>query len=229
MDDGLEEVRYKISARDHMLRRGIHILSGLVVIYYLFPTRFLYVPMKMWLILLFGIVPFVIEIIRIRKNVRFFGQREHERKNVGSYAWALWTSMAIMLVIPQEIAVPVIIIYTLADPVIGEIRLWRKWLVLPLGGLFTWIMFMCFGYHPMLALYAALFMIFGEALEIAGNIQMRPELFKIYRTSNFRENFILPFRTDDDATTQLVPALALGLVYIFYPGWFPGPWFFPLF
>jgi len=229
LGDDLEEVRYEISAKDHMIRRGFHIISGLVVVYYLFPPTFLYIPMKMWLILLLGIVPLLIEIIRIRKKVILFGQREHERKNVSSFAWALWTSMGIMLVLPQEIAVPVVIIYSLADPVIGEIRLWKKWLVLPLGGLFTWVMFLCFGYHPLLALYAALFMVFGEALEIVGILRMRPELYKIYWSSNFKENFVIPFRTDDNATTQLVPALALGLIYIFYPGWFPGPWFFPLF
>ena len=229
MEDDLEEIRYVISAKNHMIRRSIHLISGLVVVYYLFPPTFLHIPMKLWLILLLGVVPLVVEMVRIRKGKVLFGQREHEKQNVASYAWALWTSMALMLVLPQQIAFPVIIIYTVADPVISEIRLWRKWLVMPLGMLFTWIMFMCFGYHPILAVFAASSMVLGEALEIIGMTRMRPELFRIYRNANFTENIILSFKTDDNATTQIVPGLALGLVYIFYPGWFPGPWLYPLF
>jgi hypothetical protein len=185
--------------------------------------------MKLWLIFLLGVVPLIIEMIRIRRGRLLPGQREHEKRAVGSYAWALWASMAILLVMPQEIAVPVIIIYTLADPVIGEIRSWKKWLVIPLGLTFTIIMFIVFGYHPALAAYAAVFMVIGEALEIKGVLRLRPELYKLYWKSNFKEKYKLPFRTDDNASTQIVPALGLGLVYIFYPTWFPDPWLTPVF
>ncbi len=229
MDTTLESVRYKIKKKDHLFRRGVHLISGLVVVYYLFPEELLYLPTKLWLILILGLVPLVIELIRLKKGILIPGLRGHEEGTIGSYAWSLWTSMVIMLVMPQEIAVPVIVIYTIADPLLGEIRMWRKWLVLPLGGLFTVMMFMVFGYHFFLALFAGLFMVFGEALEIVGVLQVRPELYKIYRNSNFNKNFHFPFKTDDDSSTQLVPALALGLIYIFYPGWFPGPWFTPIF
>ncbi|MBN1390152.1 MAG: hypothetical protein JXA22_05875 [Candidatus Thermoplasmatota archaeon] len=229
MKDGLEEVRYRISSKDHLIRRVVHLLSGSVVVYYLFPSTFLYLPMKLWLIVLLGAVPLVIECVRSRRRHLIFGLREFERGRVASYAWALWTSMIIMLVFPQEIALPVIIIYTLADPVIGEVRLWKKWLVLPVGVTFTFLVFLLFGYNIILAIFAGFFMVFGESLEVVGSIQMRPELFRVYNNSKFRENLALAFRTDDNATTQLVPALALGLVYIFFPGWFPDPWFYPLF
>ncbi|MBN1539879.1 MAG: hypothetical protein JW939_07015 [Candidatus Thermoplasmatota archaeon] len=228
LGDRLEEVRYRISSRDHLIRRGIHLISGAVVVYYLFPSTFLFLPMKLWLIVLLGFVPLVMEVIRLKRGMLIFGQREFERGRIASYAWALWTSMVIMLVLPQEIALPVILIYTLADPVIGEVRLWKKYLVLPVAGTFVFFLFLVFGYHPFLALFAAFFMVSGEALEIAGHIQVRPELYRIYRNSKFRENLVLAFRTDDNATTQLVPALALGLVYLFFPGWFPDPWFYPL-
>ena len=72
-------------------------------------------------------------------------------------------------------------------------------------------------------------MIIGEALEIEGKIRFRPELLRLYRIERFNEKIVISFKTDDNATTQIVPALALGLVYIFYPEWFPGPWLFPLF
>ncbi|MEA3557745.1 MAG: hypothetical protein U9R75_00665 [Candidatus Thermoplasmatota archaeon] len=224
-----EEVRYRISPQDHLLRRGLHLLSSLVVIYYLFPPTFFFLPMKFWLILLLGIVPFIIEIHRMKKGSIMIGQREYEKRAIGSYAWSLWTSAAIILVLPQEIGLPVILIYTLADPVIGEIRLWKKWLVLPLGGIFTSILFIAFGFNIFLAGFAALFMIVGEALEITGHIRSRPELLRLYKIESLNDNIGISFKTDDNATTQLVPALALGLVYIFYPGWFPGPWLFPLF
>ncbi|MFO8050168.1 MAG: hypothetical protein R6V01_00510 [Thermoplasmatota archaeon] len=225
---GSEEVRYLISAKDHMVRRAIHLASSLVIIFYLFPPTFLLLPSKLWLIILLGMVPLLIEIYRIKKGMALPGQREHEKGTIGSYAWALWTSAAIMLVLPQQIGLPVIVIYTLADPVIGEVRLWKKWLVFPIGALFAMVMFLVFGYSLSLAIFASVFMILGEALEIKGKIGLRPELFRMYRNRNFNENIVVPFKTDDNATTQLVPAIALGLVYIFYPSWFPGPWLYPL-
>lgn len=219
---------YRTTRRNHVIRRIIHLGSGSVVLFYLFPGQFLYLPMKLWLIILFGIIPLFIEIIRLKKGWLLPGQREHEKETLGSYAWALWASMAIMLVLPQVIALPVIIIYTLADPIIGEIRSWKKWLVVPIGLTFTTFLFIVFGYHPVLGVYAGGFMLIGEALEIVGTLRLRPELYKLYRNSNFSDNFLLPFKTDDNASTQLVPALALGLVYIFHTAWFPEPWLSPL-
>jgi len=224
-----ENIIYSISRKNHVLRRGIHLISGLVVIYYLFPDTFLYLPGKLWLIILLGLVPLLIELIRLRGGLLLFGQRGYEKTNIGSFAWALWASGALMLVLPQQIALPVILIYTVMDPVISEIRLWRKWLVLPVGGFITVILFVLFDYNILLAVYGSLFMVAGEATEIIGKIQFRPELFKIYRTSSFRENLMIPFKTDDNATTQILPGMALGSLYIFYPQWFPEPWFFPFF
>jgi hypothetical protein len=222
-------IRYSISRKEHILRRTIHLTSGLVIIYYLFPRTFLFLPMKLWLIILLGLVPLLIEIIRLRGGLLLFGQRGFERTNIGSFAWALWASGALMIVFPQEIAVPVILVYTVMDPLIGEIRLWKKWLVLPLGGLITILLFLLFDYNILLAIFASVFLVAGEALEIIGRIRIRPELFNIYRISGFKENLEVQFKTDDNATIQILPAMALGLVYIFYPQWFPDPWFYPLF
>lgn len=227
--DELDDVRFQYSAKDHLIRRCIHLFSGIVVVYYILPESILYLPAKFWLIFLFGFIPFMIEFLRTKKGSLFLGQREHEERRIGSWAWAIWTSGAIMLVLPQEIAVPVIVTYSVADPVIGEIRLWRKWLVWPLGGVFILAMFTAFGYPIYLGIFAAFFMVIGEALEIIGTFRLRPELFRLYSNAPFVENINIPFKTDDNATTQLVPALALGLVYLFYPSIFPGPWLYPLF
>ncbi|MFW3145618.1 MAG: hypothetical protein ACMUIE_02255, partial [Thermoplasmatota archaeon] len=226
--DELDDVRFQYSARDHLIRRFIHLFSGITVVYYLLPESVFYLPAKFWLIFLFGFVPFMIEFLRARRGGLFLGQRGHEEGRIGSWAWAIWTSGAIMLVLPQEIAIPVIVIYSVADPVIGEIRLWRKWLVWPIGGAFTLVMFIAFGYPIYLGIFAAFFMVIGEALEIVGTIRLRPELFRLYRNAPFVEYIKIPFKTDDNATTQLVPALALGLVYLFYPSIFPGPWLYPV-
>jgi len=194
-----------------MFRRTIHLITGLVVIYYLLPETPLGLPREIWLIILLGIFPFTIEMIRVTRSVRIPGQRPHEVKAVGSYAWSLWASMLIMLIMPQSVAVPVILVYSFADPVLSELRVWRKWSTFTFGFVFIWIMFVAFGFDLMMAAYGAIFMIIGESTEEDVN------------------KWMFDFKTDDDGTTQVIPAIMLGIAYIMNPGLFPDPWLYPIF
>lgn len=221
--------RPRLTLEHHMFRRVIHLISGLVVSYYLFPERFLFLPREIWLIIILGFVPLIIELTRLRKGRHLPGQRPHENKHVGSYAWSLWASMILMLVMPQSIAVPVIIIYSFADPVLSELRTWKKWSVFPLGFVFIWLMFFAFGFNLVLAAYGALFMMIGESTELKGVLRIRPEIAKFYQVESDAEKWRLKFKTDDDGTTQVIPAIFLSIAYLASPSAFPGPWLFPLF
>lgn len=223
---GQVDRRPRISLTSHMFRRVMHLLSPLLFLYYIFPEGTLGIPNWTLLVLLIGVLPLVIETIRLSRRMVFFGQRPHEERMLGSYAWSLLSSLLIMLVLPQQVALPIIVVYSFSDPIIGEIRIWKKDLVYPLGFIFTALLFLLFGYNLILACFAAAFMLLGEAAELQGTLRLRPELIKFYGLKEGGSS--LGFKTDDDGTTQLVPALFLGLLYLFAPGIFPEPWFHPL-
>ncbi len=220
--------RPRLTRSQHMFRRIIHLISGTVVIYYLFPQDFFYLPNEIVLIVVVGVIPVIIEYLRLSNRIVIFGQRPHENEAVGSYAWSLWASMLIILIFPQSVAVPVIIIYSFADPVLSELRLWRKWSAFSFGFLFIWTMFMAFGFNLVLAAYGAIFMIIGESTELKGILRIRPELARLYEVERNARRWGFMFKTDDDGTTQVIPAIFLGLAYLFSPSAFPGPWLFPI-
>jgi len=228
MAGGSQYALPRLSLKDHMFRRGIHLVSGIVVIYYLFPERFFFFPRQFWLVICLGLIPMFMEYLRLKKGVLFLGQRPHEQKTVGAYAWSLWGSTAIMLILPQNVAVPVILIYQFADPIISVLRAWKKWSVFPVGFLSIWIMLLVFGFDPVLAGIAAITMMIGESTELKGVLRIRPEIIKLYNVKEHTDTWTFKFKSDDDGTTQLVPAFLLGLVYLLYPSAFPGPWLYPL-
>jgi len=213
----------------YLFRRGLHLANALFFLYYLIPDDMLIVTKKFYLVLIFAFIPLLLEIRRLRAKRVLFGQRDHESNTLGAYAWSLWASTIIILVLPQVIAVPVIMVYAFGDPLIGEIRLWRKNLVLPLGFLVIFFMFLVFRYNILLAGVGAIFMVIGEAVEMVGEVRIRPELLQFYGERIKIDLSRIIFKTDDDGTTQIVPAIALGLFYIYWPGIFPEPLFHPLF
>ena len=227
-ENSVEGGRPRLTRGQHVFRRIIHLISGSVCIFYLFPEEVLFLPKEIVLILIVGVIPLLIEYFRLSKGLIIFGQRPHEDEAVGSYAWSLWASMFIILIFPQSVAVPVILIYSFADPILSELRVWRKWSAFSFGFLFIWIMFMAFGFNLVLAAYGAIFMIIGESTELKGILRIRPELAKLYEVENDAKKWGFKFKTDDDGTTQVIPAIFLGLAYLFSPTAFPGPWLFPL-
>ena len=212
----------------HMFRRGLHLMTGLVTVYYLVPETFFYLPRAIWLMIIIGFIPLLMEYFRLRFGKLLPGMRQHETQSVGSYAWSLWASMTLILVMPQSIAIPVIIIYSFADPVLSELRTWKKWSVFPLGFLFIWMMFFAFGFNLVLAAYGAFFMMVGESTEVLGVLRIRPELAKFYNVETDIRKWRFMFKTDDDGTTQVIPAIFLGIAYLASPSVFPGPWLFPI-
>ena len=226
---GREARKPRLTLPQHVLRRSLHSMSGLLFIYYLFPDRVGFVPKWALLIFIIGLIPAVIEFTRLRFRVAVFGQRPHEANTVAAFAWSLWTSLFIILVLPQEVALPVILVYTIADPVISELRVWKKWLVYPIGFLIVTGAFLVFGYPILLAMFGAFLAMLGEASEIVGIIRFRPELVKLYHLDRKRSEWGVRFRTDDNGTTQIYPAIGLGILYLLSPEWFSGPWFFPLY
>jgi len=223
---GKEESKPRLTLKQHMFRRSIHLATALIFLYYIFPEPFFFIPRKVWVFFLFGILPYVIERYRMKRKILLFGQRPHESQKAGSYLWALWASLIMILVLPQSIVVPVILIFSVADPILGEIRYWKKWMVFPLGGLILTLMFMVFGYGPELAFIGGFSMVIGESIEAVGELRIRPELIHLYtRRIEGLEKLRVFFKTDDDFSTQFVPGMVLGFVYIYWPSLFPGPYF----
>lgn len=219
---------YPQTLGSYLFRRGLHLANVLFFVYYIIPDQVVFLPKRVGVIVLFMIIPLVVEMVRTRKGIVLLGQRLHEDRMPGSYAWSLWSTTLIILLLPQQIALPVIMIYAIGDPIIGEIRLWRKNLALPLGFIIIFLLFLPFGYGIIPGTVGSLFMVIGESIELLGEFRVRPELLRFYGKGESFLNRIY-FKTDDDATTQLIPALALGLLYVLWPGFFPEPLFWPLF
>ena len=220
--------RPRLTMRQHLFRRLLHLSISLTIIYYLFPETIVFVPRKAIIFCLFGVLPAIIEFVRIRRGILLMGQRPHEVNIPGSYLWSTWGALIMILVLPQSIVIPTIMIFSVTDPMLGEIRIWRKWLVLPLGFTFITLLYILFGYPFYLAMVGGLFMVVGESVEATGKFRIRPELVHLYTKMRKIDKVEIFFKTDDNFTTQLVPGFILGFIYLSWPGIFPGDFFTPL-
>lgn len=220
--------RPRLTMRQHLFRRLLHLSISLSVLYYLFPETIGIVPRKAVIFCLFGVLPVVLELIRIKRKLLFMGQRPHEVNLPGSYLWSTWGALIMILVLPQSIVIPTIMIFSVSDPLLGEIRVWQKWLVLPLGFTFITLLYMLFGYPFYLAMVGGIFMVVGESVEAVGNFRIRPELVHLYTRKMKIDKVEIFFKTDDNFSTQLVPGFMLGFIFLSWPGIFPGDFFTPI-
>jgi len=197
------------------LRRLSHLALGAIIVVYLFPERIYGLPRGFYIVLFFTILPLTIEYFRIKRGVVFTGLREHEKSRVASYAWFCQGVVISILFFPQQIAAPAIVAAAAADPLMGEVRRLSRGSALLAGFLLSAAVFFLYGYSlPLSALSGAL-VVLGELLEVRGVVRLREEALG-------GEGAGLPFKTDDDFTTVLVPVVLLALLYHFLPNLFPG-------
>ena len=111
----------------HLMRRSIHILSGLLpFVYYHFLAL---IPQHLvisgpQLISAIIMINILIEAIRLRFRVILPGHRDYERMQPSSLAWGLLSMCMVILVVPggSAYAIPIILGYALVDPLLGECR-----------------------------------------------------------------------------------------------------------
>ncbi len=106
---------------EEKVRRGLHSLAGLTLIYYLFPKS-LYGISRDSILLLFVISVLSFEVLRLYFDIDVFGLRQYESNRMGAYAWALLAASGAMLFFPMHLAALCIIGMGIIDPLIGEIH-----------------------------------------------------------------------------------------------------------
>lgn len=109
----------------HWFRRVFHTFAASFLFYYLLPDQ----P---WIIIGKKVVPIVlvalmvvVEYRRLQGNIdqqRFFGLRGYEKRRPASYLYFGVAVVLLLLLFPQQIAVPCILCASFTDPIIGESR-----------------------------------------------------------------------------------------------------------
>jgi len=139
MDDALKNAKQKIVERQleitqkinavefdvHWYRRVFHTFGTSFLLYYLLPSeKWIDVVKVVLLVFIFGLIC-VMEYLRLRGKIGsdyFFGLRFYEKKRVGSYLYFGVAALLLLLLFPQQIAIPCILCASLGDPIIGELR-----------------------------------------------------------------------------------------------------------
>ncbi len=105
-----------------VLRRFIHVLTGLGSVYYIIPRELLPGLQKetALVVLLLAILTF--ESVRIQLSIRIIGLRHYEYSRLSGFAWAFLGIGTVVIFFPAYIAVPCLASMALMDPLAGEMR-----------------------------------------------------------------------------------------------------------
>ncbi len=108
--------------RSRALRRIVHCLLALGIVYYIIPVQILPgLPKDEALILLLlAILSF--EAVRLHLNIRIVGLRPYEYSRLSGFSWAFMGICTVVLFFPLPIALPALFGVALMDPLAGELR-----------------------------------------------------------------------------------------------------------
>ena len=207
-----------------LTRRILHLLFTFAIIYYLLPFTVFGIPRHYYFIIIIFLIPILIEIIRLRAGVIFHGLHEHEANHVASYVWFTTGATILILFFPQQIAAPCIVATALGDPVIGLTKPYRRRFIFLITFIICLLVFILFKYSIYIAIFAAAIAFIAESFEFKIRIRLRPNLFwsrSRHRFSRYKAFFDFLFRTDDDFMMQIIPAVALFILFSIFPELLP--------
>ncbi|MCI0497388.1 MAG: hypothetical protein L0Z54_03730 [Thermoplasmata archaeon] len=103
------------------LRRASHTVGACAVLYYALPESIYGVPR--WTVPMIAVMLSTAgESFRLRRGALVPGLRDHERGRVASYYQFGLSMVLLVLLFPQAIAVPCLLVAALVDPLLGEMR-----------------------------------------------------------------------------------------------------------
>jgi len=106
---------------DHLLRRIIHSMTWIVLVYYLLPEQiFGYYKRSLLIILVVSILGF--EGLRLYNEWHIFGMRDYEKKQIAAYAWAAMAAGIALVLFPMHLNIVCFIGMGVVDPLIGELK-----------------------------------------------------------------------------------------------------------
>lgn len=109
----------------HWFRRIFHTFAASFLFYYLLPDQEWFNLGKIILPIIIISFMIIVEYRRIQgvfNHQRFFGLRYYEKKRPGSYLYFGVALLFLLLLFPQQIAIPCILCASFSDPIIGESR-----------------------------------------------------------------------------------------------------------
>jgi len=184
----------------HWFRRAFHTFAASFLFYYLLPDQSWIQIVKIAIPIAVVAFMVLIEYHRLQGSIdhqRFFGLRAYEKRRPASYLYFGIALLFLLLLFPQQIAIPCILCASFTDPLIGESRYYlRKKKAYLIGFLMSMIFFALTWYQAdwwiiiMISFVGAAGAVVGEATKL---------------------RFI-----DDDFLIQMLPAL---LILVLWQGW----------
>lgn len=112
--------------KGHVVRRLIHVCTFLIPLVYYFwlepITTVLKITPGQVVIIIVAII-LILENIRLKMHLTFFGQRPHEARGISSFAWGTFSIGLVLLFAPgPQFGIPIIWSCAFADPVLGELK-----------------------------------------------------------------------------------------------------------
>ena len=177
----------------HWYRRMAHIAASSFVSYYLLPDDGWIGILKKVMVLSLLLACLIFDLVRLKgRGYRFFCLRGYEEGRVGSYVYFVIGTAILLLLFPQQIAIPCIISASLVDPVVGEVRRFNHNLSYIVAFAISFLIF----YSAWLTSpYAILVSLISAAVLVLSELK------------KFRY-------IDDDLLMQIAPALVMLLLYI---------------
>ena len=178
---------------DYWFRRSAHIFATTFISYYFLPDSGYIGILKRIIVLSLLIIFIVFDIARLkRKRYRLTGLRDYEENRIGSYVYFGIGTSILLLLFPQQIAIPCIVSAALADPVAGELRR----INLKLSYLIVFMLSFFIFYSTWLTSpYAIL-------ISVISSLSLTLSELKKFRY------------LDDDLLMQIVPALTILIFYL---------------
>ena len=178
---------------DYWFRRSSHIFATTFISYYFLPDSGYIGILKRIIVLSLLIIFIVFDIARLkRKRYKLTGLRDYEENRIGSYVYFGIGTSILLLLFPQQIAIPCIVSAALADPVAGELRK----INLKLSYLIVFMLSFFIFYSTWLTSpYAIL-------ISVISSLSLTLSELKKFRY------------LDDDLLMQIVPALTILIFYL---------------
>lgn len=178
---------------DYWFRRSAHVFATTFISYYFLPDSGYIGILKRIIVLSLLIIFIVFDIARLkRKRYKLTGLRDYEENRIGSYVYFGIGTSILLLLFPQQIAIPCIVSAALVDPVAGELRK----INLKLSYLIVFMLSFFIFYSTWLTSpYAIL-------ISVTSSLSLTLSELKKFRY------------LDDDLLMQIVPALTILIFYL---------------
>lgn len=106
---------------ERLMRRILHSMAWIVLVFYLVPDPLFGYSRRFWLMIVVGVV-LSFEALRLYFEFDVYGMRHYEKRQIAAYAWATMAAGITLFFFPMHLAFVCMIGMGIVDPMIGEIQ-----------------------------------------------------------------------------------------------------------